>query len=130
MVRFDRSGTFCLFPHSTIVYYFPCTGLSYFLLDSVPTLREHHGVDPFTGNYDSTDNISNMLGRLNASAVWAMAVLDILKDHGCKFRFHYGRSLERASDFEAETIDCIFVDGDHTYEGTRQDIKVRREQTY
>jgi len=98
--------------------------LSNFLLDAIPKLREHHGVDPFVGNYDSADNISNMLGKLNSSSLWSRAVLDILKHHGCKFRFHYGRSIDRILDFKEESVDCIFVDGDHTYDGILQDIKV------
>ncbi len=97
--------------------------LSEYLLKHVPQIEEYHGVDPFLGGYDSTDAMSKILAEVNSSLVWSHAVLQVLKDQGCKFRLHYGLSTVVYKDFPPNSVDCIFIDGDHTFEGVKADIE-------
>ncbi len=96
--------------------------LAEYLLKHVPQIEEYHGVDPFLGGYDSTDAMSKILSSMNSSLVWSQAVLRVLRDHGCKFRLHYGLSTVVYKDFPPNSVDCIFIDGDHTFEGVKADI--------
>ena len=91
--------------------------LSTYLLKHVPGIREYHGVDPFVGGYDGKDAMSTS-GFANFSSVdWAAGVLYNMKSFGCRFLLHYGTSLTMAAHFSNRSIDCIFIDGDHTYNG-------------
>lgn len=96
--------------------------LAEYLLKHVPQIEEYHGVDPFLGGYDDSDAMSKDLAKVNSSLIWSKAVLHVLKDHGCKFRLHYGLSTVMYKDFPPSSVDCIFIDGDHTFEGVKADI--------
>eukprot|EP01038_Epipyxis_sp_PR26KG_P015473 gene15473-20879_t len=98
--------------------------LAEYLLKHVPNIIEYHGVDPFLGGYDSTDAMSNTLSSVNSSYVWSHAVQHVLKDFGCKFRLHYGLSTKVYKDFSKKSVDCIFIDGDHTFKGVKTDIEL------
>jgi len=96
--------------------------LAHYLIRHNPHIEEYHGIDPFLGNYDKSDAMSNELAKWNTSTAWAATVQNALKSFGCKFRLHYGLSTARAPDFPKNSIDCIFIDGDHTFEGVKTDI--------
>ena len=54
--------------------------------------------------------------------------------YGCRYQLHWGLSSERVNDFKNGSIDCLFIDGDHTKSGVKKDIelyamKVRRGGT-
>lgn len=83
---------------------------------------EYHAVDPFLGGYDDKDAMSQELKKTNQSLEWKNAILTKMKPYGCRYKLHYGHSFERASDFENEMADCLFLDGDHTYRGLKQDL--------
>jgi len=97
-------------------------GLTRHLLSSVKSIKEYHAIDPFLGGYDTTDAMSNFLNSVNASEAWNKAILYQLRKYGCRFKLHSGFSNEVAVHFQNDTIDCIFIDGDHTYEGVKNDI--------
>lgn len=97
--------------------------LSEYLMNHVHGIEEYHGVDPFLGGYDTSDAMSNELAKVNSSVVWSHAVLQVLKHQGCKFRLHYGLSTVVYKDFPDNSVDCIFIDGDHTFEGVKADIQ-------
>jgi len=92
-------------------------------VSKIPTIKEYHGVDPFLGGYDSSDAMSKELAQVNSSLVWASAVQRVVSEFGCKFRLHHGFSTEVYKDFPQKSIDCIFIDGDHTFEGVSADIR-------
>jgi hypothetical protein len=72
------------------------------LLHHVDTIKEYHAIDPFLGGYDKRDSMSNFLKSLNssdASKVWSEAILYNFRRESCKFRLHFGLSLDMASHF-------------------------------
>ena len=93
-----------------------------YLSQNVSIVKEYHGVDPFMGGYDATDAMSKELAAVHKPQAWNEAILNFLSSYGCLFRMHHGTSRERVSDFDDNSIDCIFFDGDHTYEGIKNDI--------
>lgn len=99
--------------------------LSDYLLKHVRTIEEYHGVDPFLGGYDDAhDAMSVYLSHINAtSSDFAAAVMQVLKHHGCRFRLHHAPSTVAARSFPDSSVDCIFIDGDHTFRGVREDIR-------
>jgi hypothetical protein len=85
-------------------------------------LKEYHGVDPFIGGYDDRDAMSKELKDVSQPESWKDAILHLLAPYNCLFQLHYGISEDRVADFEDESMDCVFFDGDHTYEGIKKDI--------
>lgn len=98
--------------------------LSHHLLSHVHGIREYHAVDPFLGGYDPHDITSIAIKEMNASGSWRDAILANMSPFGCRFRFHYGFSNVLYKDFPPETVDCLFIDGDHTFEGVKADIQL------
>jgi len=97
--------------------------LSQYLLKRLHGIvEEYHGVDGFTGGYDASDAMSQELSAVDKPLAWATAIIDSFRHSGCIFRMHRGMSHERAKDFADGSVDCIFVDGDHTYAGAKRDI--------
>ena len=99
------------------------------MLRDVPTIQEYYGVDPFLGGYDTQDAMSDELKNFrqkeaNGTAErWANAVLYKLRHYDCKFRLYMGLSDAMSKHFRKESVDCLFIDGDHTYNGTKSDIQ-------
>lgn len=91
-------------------------------LENVPTIKSYAAVDPFLGGYDSKDLMSRWLENEKAGVAWAQAVMYRMRDYGCKFKMYHGKSEDMVQHFANHSIDCIFVDGDHTYEGVKLDI--------
>ena len=99
--------------------------LSNFLLKNVKELQHLHGVDPFLGGYDDkNDATSLILSHVNASLLWSQAVLKTQAQFGCRYKHHFGRSKDVIEHFANESLDCVFIDGDHTYEGCKLDIRL------
>jgi hypothetical protein len=97
--------------------------LSHHLLAHVSMLEQHHAVDPFVGGYDDkNDAMSVTLSKTNASDTWAQAILSDMTEFGCRFRLHHGFSDQMVKHFQNNSIDCVFIDGDHTYNGIVTDI--------
>lgn len=102
-------------------------GLTRHFLSTIQSIKEYHAIDPFMGGYDNSDAMSNFLKDVNekhgnGSEIWRDAILYNLKDYGCRFKMHYGLSAAVSHHFANNSIDCIFIDGDHTYEGVKQDL--------
>ena len=78
-------------------------GLSKYLLENVPSIREHHGVDPFIGGYDNNgDFMSNILKQTNQPLLWSQAILKYMFDFACRFRMHLGYSSDVAPKFNGK----------------------------
>lgn len=94
-------------------------------LEHVNTLDEWHAVDPFLGGYDNNDIMSTILKSTNGNDTnpWVHAIIST-EPYGCRFQLHHGMSSEVANQFKKNSMDCIFIDGDHTYEGVRLDIQL------
>ena len=98
--------------------------LSKYLLDNVGSIREYYALDPFLGGYDKTDAMSEILLQHNASDVWSQSILNNLREFGCRFRLFHGFSADAAKFINNASVDCIFIDGDHTYGGVKLDINL------
>lgn len=92
------------------------------LLTNVPQIKTYYGVDPFLGGYDANDVFSLLLQARNASTDWADAVNHRLQEFGCRFKLYHGKSYDMVKYFVDKSVDCVFIDGDHTYEGAKLDI--------
>ena len=102
-------------------------GLSQYLLRNLQSLKEHHGIDPFAGGLHrvpvkKTQAKSPANRPSRASTEWAMAVLNMLQEFGCRFRLHKGYSSQMISHFASNSIDCIIFDADHSYIGIVSDV--------
>ena len=75
------------------------------------------GVDPFLGGYDAKDAMSTTGFANITSRDWAAGILHNMHAFGCRFRLHWGDSVAMSAHFANQSIDCIFIDGDHTYNG-------------
>ena len=96
--------------------------LSTYLLDHVANIREYHGVDPFLSGYDPRDVMSTKGFANISSTAWRDAILVIMSKYDCRFRMHFGPSNTMSQHFANESVDCVFIDGDHSYEGAKTDI--------
>lgn len=91
-------------------------------------------VDPFLGGYDILDVQSNKFlqatNSLNItkemfSKTWADALTyDLVKkNEKSRFGLLHDSSLSAALEFKNSSIDFLFIDGLHTYQGVRDDVK-------
>lgn len=88
------------------------------------------GVDPYKAHYDSKDPFVRDVSELfNDHAQAAMdrlyhAVNSTLSD---KFKHQFklirNNSLDALEDFENESFDVIFIDGDHRYESVAEELR-------
>jgi hypothetical protein len=86
-----------------------------YLLRSIPNLRLH-GIDPykFYKDWDGT--------RVHGTDANYQAMLARTKEYP-NF-FHYSMTSDEAVDsFPAESMDFVFIDGDHTYHQVRRDME-------
>lgn len=91
-----------------------------------------YAVDPFLAGYDPQDYQSNLYsswmetrGMSNSlfSKCWASAlVTEQRARHGCRYHQLNMMSKDAALLFLDQSVDVIFIDGLHTYEGVATDI--------
>ena len=104
------------------------------MLLHAPTIQEYHIVDPFLGGYDKADPMSKQFAMAVAnrslddiSHAWARHIGWALgtspeANAGCRLRIHRLPSVDGAKLFANKSVDVVFVDGLHSYEGVRDDI--------
>ena len=92
------------------------------LLQNSDILQELHAVDPFLGDYDYKDASSNEIAT--HSQDWTNAVLNNMKQYGCRFRLHHNFSKNAITDFENESMDAVFIDAGHQYNDVVEDTKL------
>ena len=105
-------------------------GLARHILKTHPKVRVI-AVDPFFGDYDSGDSMSDYFkglrekyGQEKFSALWAQAMAyEAGQDFGCRYAIHNTYSEKAAALFPKRSIDMVFIDGDHTREGVEKDIR-------
>ncbi len=88
------------------------------VLDS--KISKYIGVDPYISGYDDSDVFSQKLQK-ELDYCYAY-VLDKIKDK--RFTLYRASSETVAPLVEDESVDAVFIDGDHTYEGVLRDISI------
>ena len=111
-------------------------GLANRLLERLPVHTMLHSVDPFLP-YDPGDSMSLLMERINeahassagesGSELWARALrYNLGSKFGGRYCLHHGRSEDEAADFPiaaCDVVSAVFIDGDHTEQGVRTDLK-------
>jgi len=86
-------------------------------------VRSYIGVDPYQ-LYDPNDGFQIDVGRYGSFDYLYRWVKDIrLKSFGKRARLIREKSTDAARQFEDESLDCIFIDGDHRYEAVLNDLR-------
>ena len=108
-------------------------------------IKEYHVVDPFLAGYDKGDAASRKFQEAapgaspkDISLAWFQGIAfdigsngmyvpgnETSKIHpapGCRLRMHHVTSVEGAKLFGDHSVDAVFIDGLHTYEGVLDDI--------
>ena len=88
------------------------------------------GVDPYAANYDPNDSFCNDVYS-HFGGVNPQEAMDKLYNEVKNELSNYknatlmrGTFEEMASNFEDNSVDVIFIDGDHTYEGALKDLQI------
>lgn len=104
-----------------------------FILNSLSTIN-YTGIDPYLANYDITDcfcdDVFSHFGGNNAQE--AMDILyECVKQNLSEYKnasLLRGTFDEVASNFKDDSVDVIFIDGDHTTEGVLKDLKTAHKK--
>ena len=97
------------------------------LLGRVPSLR-WHGVDNWLSADDQPEDYKTT-GDTHANATpeqvvrWRAEAHNTLKRFEKRASIHEKSSVEAAPDFADESIDIVFLDGDHSYAGCLADLR-------
>jgi predicted O-methyltransferase YrrM len=89
------------------------------LLNNFDKFKLLYGIDPHSTGYDDSDSFSKKSQEeFNYLHVW-------VNQYCSDKRFKLIRSTSEyvAPSFEDESIDAIYIDGDHTYNGCKKDIE-------
>ena len=82
-------------------------------------IAKYTGVDPYKSNYDKTDIFS----YYNQEFMDNCYLYVIEKVNDSRFDLIRTTSKKASSEFQDNSIDAIFIDGDHTYSAVLEDIK-------
>jgi SAM-dependent methyltransferase len=96
-----------------------------YFLDSLPNVKTIIAIDPFvvydiTGAKQGTPGI--FLSQNNADNIREMFVKNI-HPYNDRVKFIHASSQDAAADIENNSLDYIFIDGEHSYESVADDLK-------
>lgn len=95
-----------------------CAGLnSYVLLESCPNIKKLYGVDSWAPFEDWNGPVTQELQDLAYAATIAT-----LKPFENRIKLIRSTSTEAANYFRDESMDFVFIDGDHSHEGVLNDL--------
>ena len=118
----------------------------YMLKNGRNTIEEYHVVDPFMAGYDRKDVMSRWMQKAapgvspsDISIAWYKSISlalgtkgeyrdEGMQPAGCRLRMHRLKSVEGASLFANHSVDAVFIDGLHTYEGVVDDINAWKDK--
>lgn len=89
--------------------------------------KELHLIDPFVGSFSSGDK-----DGLNMQfAILEHEYFNLVKyfSEYTNVFVHKGTSLGILKDFENSYFDCIYIDGDHSYQGVKTDLNIAHFKT-
>ena len=92
------------------------------LLDNFgDNIKELYGVDPYLSGFDETDSFSNKKQKeYDNLFLW---VTEKYCKHD-KYKHFRDSSVKIIDNFKDNSVDAIYIDGDHTYEGAKSDIEI------
>jgi predicted O-methyltransferase YrrM len=90
------------------------------LCAALPSSSQLHLIDPFI---DEAGTSLNFGWRANPTAT-RLAVRRAARAGGPEVRWHIDRSQDVGRAWEGGPVDLLFIDGDHSYEGCREDWEV------
>lgn len=98
------------------------------ILDRNPTLS-YVGIDPYRAGYDPDDlfdrDVCDLFGMEPQEAMDCLfdtVARDLVESHGNRARVVREASVEASAGFERDSLDFVFVDGDHRYEAVTADL--------
>lgn len=93
-------------------------------------IESYYGIDPYLYNYDPDDSFGSDVakysshdGQKNFDYLYSWVKEYRIKPFQNRFKLIRECSVKAASLFDDESIDCIFVDGDHRYEAVLKDLE-------
>jgi len=117
---------------------------AYHLKNGMDFIDEYHVVDPFMAGYDPDDPMSQQFEKAApgsnpqqiSDAMFQGMAMDLGRDGMylpgdnekidpppvCRLRMHHLKSVDGAKLFGDLSVDAVFIDGLHTYEGVMDDI--------
>lgn len=109
-------------------------GASQRIMQKLPRSIEHFVVDPFLSGYDDKGDATSVLFGSFArdkgitpaqlSRAWAKGMAyDFYQHFGCRYHLLHAKSLDGAAFFANASLDVVFIDGLHTYEGALDDTR-------
>lgn len=97
-----------------------CSGLnSTMLMLECPNIKKLYGVDPYAAYQDW-----NRYFDQNEQDSWMETARKNLKDWPDRFEFVRKTSEDAASMWADGSLDFVFIDGDHSYDGARKDFEL------
>ena len=76
---------------------------------------------------DAWECMPNQLGDASSPQEWHdfnyKSTVIIMKNHGSKYKILRGLSTAMSKTIQDETLDFIYIDGDHSYEGVMKDLQ-------
>ena len=95
-----------------------CTGESIaYLLESTNKIEHITGIDPYLEYRDWHDVISQ-----DQMDEYKRVADDNLAPHAARYTLMHKSSFEVVDEFEDQSLDFVFIDGDHSYEGAKWDM--------
>jgi hypothetical protein len=88
---------------------------------------ELHLIDVFEGETCSGDKDGNNIIWTNLNYEYERLLEKYRENNSIKL--HKGKSLDILSKFENDYFDLIYIDGDHSYDGVKGDLKTAFEKT-
>lgn len=89
------------------------------LLQECPNIHKLYAIDPYITHKDyDTHRSQEDMDNFKKTAI------DNFKDFGDRVELIEKTSIEAATQFEQESIDFVLIDGDHSIEGIKSDLKL------
>lgn len=98
------------------------------ILRSNPKVK-YFGIDPFISGYDSSDLFDRDVGELfktdpaaGMERLYSAVSMGLEREFGSRAEILRMSSISAEKEFEDESVDLVFVDGDHRFEAVEKDL--------
>lgn len=87
-------------------------------MKTVPNITKYYAID----NYPSYTDWNGAVFNEDRQSLMKQYAFEILKPHHKKIEFVYENSTDFAQKLKDDSLDFIFIDGDHSYDGFTKDL--------